>query len=300
MYNNAYYMLLDTTEHVREQLSGHVRKILLSQDPDGMIPSAIEFSVGHRKKKRDIVRQAMSTMALSCAQALSPDLHIEEQIRRSRKYVMSAIEAEPASNRAYIYCYLALEALYTNNDPQSQIAHIHEYEAELFLHPILSNLYLRIAALLPESLPHAAYLAEIQRWAVSTVPRLGRFFDRADVLVWAGETDPVISQLEYAHLQRCQTPSGWYKDSHSDTGALASAVAKVFEVLAQYEPSPSITEALYAKLQNQKATNQYALQVLGEYGDHILSRPNLLYIDDAHTHILMGLCYAYRRLLQYA
>ena len=281
---------------MQRQIEWHVKKILLMQDSVGMIPSSVEFFNRELKKQKDIPRQSMATMALTFAQALYPELGIYSQIQKSSEYVEGTFESEEESNQHYILLYVALAQVYAKKDPKEYVEKIVSHFSPIFFrHPVAVNLYLRLSSLLEEPLPHQAYILETQRYNLSLTPRRHRYFDYADTLVWGERYDTQLAQREYKYLLSHKVQDHWFRDTNLNARSTASVVGKMFEVFSFYTKDLGLVELIYRALMSQKASSQYAKDILGEYGEHILSEPNTLRIDDTHTHILMGLCYLYQK-----
>ncbi len=287
-----------TLEQVRLQIAWHVQKILLLQQADGMIPSNIEWSGGAVEKKRDLPRQAMATMALCFAQTRVPQLLLQEKITLSQAYIEQGLESESIENKVFILLYLLLADIYSQKDPGNRLSELSTQTGNaIFVHPIATNLYLRIASLLPTPLLHVDYVAEAERYAASLTPQPGRFFDHADILVWAKQSDPALALLAYDRLLLRMRPDGWFCDLAGNT-ATASVVGKLFEVFEYYlGVDHALPQKIYTRLMQHKAQGEYARQSLGMYLDHSMSEPNILRIDDVHSHLLVGLCYRYQQLL---
>lgn len=263
-----------------------------------MIPSLIECRSREVQKQKDIPRQSMATMALSFAQRLVPSLALHEPIARSLRYIEENIEAEPSANKLFALLYLALERVYGGHDPERAVERMQAaLSAELFQYPIAANLYLRLSNLLPKPLPHAAYVTETQRYNLSLVPRRHRFFDYADALMWGKRHEPDLASKERQYLLSCMTKDHWFVDPRTRSPVLASVAGKFFEVFAYHDENAELAEAIYTRLMREKVSSQYAKDVLGIFADFILSEPNTLRIDDAHFHILVGLCYRYQALV---
>jgi hypothetical protein len=289
---------LDTKEYLQRQIEWHVAKILLMQDLEGMIPSYIEFLGNQTQKKKDLPRQAMTTMALSFAQKLHSPLDIQPKIDLSRRYLFDTIEPETDISKLYTYLYLALGQQYAGSDPTEYCGKIQALLLpEALQHPIAINLYLRLSSLLPNPLLHAVYLIETQRYNLSLIPRPGRFFDYADTLVWAKSQDSLLALKEYRYLLTHRTSENWFEDTYTKIPATSSVVGKIFEVFAYYNEDVNLLEHIYSNLMGRPAASQYAKDAFGRYAKHILSEPNTLRVDDVHTHILVGLCYRLQQLL---
>lgn len=287
---------LKEKEYVTAEIKKHTEKVLSMRDHDGMIPSSIRFGRREPIRRRDIPRQSMAVMALSFANSLVPSLRIENEITASLEYVERALEKEPSVNVLFARLYLALGCVYAGKDTAEAVANLLQVlSPKLFSYPIAANLYLRLSRLLPGALPHVAYVAETQRYETSLVPRRHRYFDFADVLLWGKESEPSLAQSEYEYILACKTDGVWFADPKTGTPATSSIAAKFFEVLVSYGDL-RLAEALYASLESRKAKSEYARHILGDFSDHILSEPSALQIDDAHSHILVGLCYRYQSL----
>jgi hypothetical protein len=288
---------LAKAEEVRREVALHAGRILALQDGEGMIPSHVEW-IGKKEaqRTRDIPRQAMSTMALAFAERLA-HLNNAQHIERSRRFIETHVGAEPPINQFYAWLYLALARAYAAEDASRESERIAALMSpEMFDHPIAINLYIRLSALLPEPLPHVAYFVETQRFALSRVPRRNRFFDHADVLVWGKQSERALAEREYAFLRSCKTTDGWYAAPHTHEPVLASVAAKLFEAFSYFDPGQPALE-LYRALCERVATTGYERSTMEALKNHILSQQGALVIDDAHTHILVGLCYRLQTLV---
>lgn len=287
------YIQTDSVTDLEDAIAWHVSKILLMQDVEGMIPSYVTWVGSRVDRKKDVVRQSMATMGLMFAQALVPSLNIQKQIDASLLYVENNIELEAPIKQLSARLYLALGQAYANKDTRGAVELVlkHCTLPEFLGHPIAVGLYLRLSQFLPNALPHIAYLQETQRYRVSLTPRKGRFFDYADTMVWAKDAAPDLALQEYQYLETCYTSDGWFADPQTQGRVLSSVVGKFFEVLAYYGADRVLVERIYARLLQEKATSHYAKKTMGTYHEHILSQPNKLDIDDAHFHVLVGLCY---------
>ncbi len=286
---------LHTKAGIEKEIRHHVEKILQTQDEDGMIPSMIEWTGREVQRKKDIPRQAMATMALFFANQLVPSLAVTKSLDLSLHYVLNNLDEEEELAKIYTFLYLALGAIYANTEPQLYITSFQRLlSAQLFSQPIAVNLYLRLSGLLPESLPQATYITEMMRYHLSLTPRSGRFFDYADVLVWGKELESGLAKREYDYLVD-HLSNGWLWYEKHGPRATASVMGKIFEVFSYYEKNLEHSDELYNQIMSHTATSEYAKQTLGEYSSHILSEENTLVVDDAHMHVLAGLCYRYDR-----
>lgn len=288
---------IQTKEHLEDHIRMHAKKILLTQDEDGMIPSFVEVSGRVIQKERDIPRQAGATMALLFAQTLLPSLADVSRIHLSEKYLAQACATE-TEGLISTHLYRALADIYAGRDCAHACVLVHEHlSEEMMRNPIAIGLYLRLSALVPNALPYVPYLTEIQHFNMALTPRRFRFFDYADTLVWAKTKYPHMARSEYQYLRAHVTKDFWVHDMQTKERARASVVGKLFEVFAYYGADDALVDQLYRRLMEQGAKSQYAKDSLGIYASHILSQPGALVIDDVHTHVLMGLCYRYQKVL---
>jgi hypothetical protein len=291
--------LLHTKEGIEKEIRWHVEKILITQDGDGMTPWYTEVLSDKITGKKDIPRQAMTTMALMFANELIPNLEINSRIVLSKKYIQENTEFEPSIGKLYIHLFLALSEVYTGKKEKVHLSEVEKNLTPTFLkNPIAVGLYLRLSYLLPERLPHHLYVLEIQRYHLSLTPRPNRFFDYADTLVWAKGCDAILLKNEQERLLRHKTISNWFNDINTGIKSTASVVGKMFEVFSYSPENKILIQDIYRNLMQQRVSSQYAKDAFGKYQGHIISELNTLRIDDVHTHILIGLCYLYQNILK--